>query len=166
MPYILEGVKNAKLLIDYNTKGEPWTRDKDLNQIGDFRTKVVADGGITTISRAIKALALGADYVMMGRVFAECKEACGVTIDERYKRMYYGQSSKEGQMDRFGKIKANPEGTAIWVDVTTNLDTFTTKFAAALRSAMSYCGAHNLEEFIGKVKYEYMSPVEFQAYNK
>ena len=169
MPYILEGIDNIKRHIRNHELSASFGgkhNNREIAAINGFRTKVVADGGITTISRAIKALAMGADYVMMGRAFAECKEACGVTLDDGYRRMYYGQSSKEGQMDRFGKVKANPEGTAIWVDVTTNLEEFTTKFAAALRSAMSYCGAHNLEEFIGKVKYEYMSPVEFQAYNK
>lgn len=176
MPWILEGIKNEKVLIDYNTKGEPWTRDKDFNQIGDFRTKVVADGGITNPSRAIKCLALGADYVMMGKAFAGCEEVADFqTIkyereshNEDYlkKTLYYGQSSELGQMDRFGKVKANPEGTDLWVPVTTTLKEFTDKFEAALRSAMSYCGAKTLNDFIGKVKYEYMSPDEFRAYNK
>lgn len=38
-------------------------------------TKVVADGGIDNIGKAIKCLALGADYVMMGRLFAQCEES-------------------------------------------------------------------------------------------
>jgi hypothetical protein len=50
--------------------------------------------------------------------------------------------------------------------VTTNLVEFTTKFAAALRSSMSYCNAKTLDEFIGKVKYEVMSSAEFNAFNK
>lgn len=41
------------------------------------RTKIIADGGINTLDKAIKALAIGYDYVMMGKCFAECKEACG-----------------------------------------------------------------------------------------
>lgn len=161
MPWILEGIKEVK---------------KEVCRYMPL-TKVVADGGITNSSRAIKCLALGADYVMMGKAFAECKEGGTATVrfynkDHKYpdeftaQHLYYGQSSKEGQLDRFGKIKANPEGTAVWVDVTTTLDEFTTKFEAALRSAMSYCGAKTLDDFIGKVKYEYMSPDEFKAYNK
>lgn len=42
--------------------------------------KVVADGGIDSIGKAIKCLALGADYVMMGRLFAQCKESTGKTF--------------------------------------------------------------------------------------
>lgn len=40
-------------------------------------TKVIADGGINTLDRAIKCLALGFDYVMIGKLFAQSVEACG-----------------------------------------------------------------------------------------
>lgn len=163
IPEILETINDIKVTLDWD---EDRGKHKKYNTNG-FRTKIVADGGITSISRAIKALALGADYVMMGKAFAECKE--GTTrpgIRGPKHNLYFGQSSEQGQLDRFGKIKANPEGTASLIEITTNLEELSTKFAAALRSAMSYCGAHNLEEFIGKVRYAYMSPVEFQAYNK
>ena len=165
IPYILEGIRLAKLKL--YSEG-----------IVEYKTKVVADGGINTIAKAIKCLALGADYVMMGKCFAECEEADnGIvqyfhtkdlegksTIEKQH--LYYGQSSKEGQLDRFGKIKSNPEGLAKWIPITTNLNEFADKFEAALRSAMSYCGARNLSDFIGKVNYEYMTPSEFSAFIK
>ena len=125
--------------------------------------KVIADGGITTISRAIKCLALGADYVMMGKAFAECNDINGKKVKKNH---YYGQSSPQGQLDRFGEVKSNPEGTDLWVPCTTNLAEFSTKFEAALRSAMSYTNARTLDEFIGKVRYDFMSPDEYRAYNK
>lgn len=151
MPWILEGIKEVK---------------KKIYWYGPL-TKIVADGGITNPSRAIKCLALGADYVMMGKAFAECEEASSHQRGNGENvTLYYGQSSEQGQIDRFGKVKANPEGTNLWVPVTTTLKEFTDKFEAALRSAMSYCGAKTLDDFIGKVKYEYMSPDEFRAYNK
>lgn len=40
-------------------------------------TKLIADGGINTFDRAIKCLALGYDYVMMGKIFAQSYIACG-----------------------------------------------------------------------------------------
>lgn len=40
-------------------------------------TKVIADGGIGWFDDIQKALVLGADYVMIGKMFAECEEACG-----------------------------------------------------------------------------------------
>jgi IMP dehydrogenase/GMP reductase len=42
-----------------------------------FETKVIADGGINTIDRMIKCLALGYDYVMVGKLFAKSDSACG-----------------------------------------------------------------------------------------
>lgn len=44
---------------------------------GKFWTKVIADGGIRGYADVIKALALGADYVMIGSVFAQCMESAG-----------------------------------------------------------------------------------------
>lgn len=149
--------------------------DSILEQ-GGVITKVVADGGIDTIDKAIKCLALGADYVMMGKCFAECEESGNGTVQYRYidnrskiiqkEHIYYGQSSKDGQLDRFGEIKSNPEGLSKWIPVTTSLTKFSDAFEAALRSAMSYCGAKTLDEFIGKVQYEYMSPSEYSSYIK
>lgn len=161
MAWILSCIKYIKKHRSFNTS---------------FRTKIVADGGVSTISKAIKCLALGADYVMMGKCFAECEEGTSgpfqyVIKDKAHKKLglehlYYGQSSEEGQMDRFGKVKSNPEGVAKWIPVTQTLKDFEDKFEAALRSAMSYCNAQTLQDFIGKVDYEIMSFAEFSAYNK
>ena len=61
--------KNAKTLRD--NLGEP-KFDESLFP------KIVADGGIRNYDHVIKALALGADYVMIGSVFAQCMESAGV----------------------------------------------------------------------------------------
>ena len=44
--------------------------------------KIVADGGIRNYDHVIKALALGADYVMIGSVFAQCIESAGIKINK------------------------------------------------------------------------------------
>ena len=124
---------------------------------------VIADGGVNTIDRAIKCLALGADYVMMGSMFANCKE---VDNYNEVKNEYYGQSSIQGQLDRFGEIRSNPEGLEKIVEINTTLNEVCSKFDAALRSAMSYCNAKTLEEFIGKPKIEYQTLKEFENYMK
>ena len=124
---------------------------------------VIADGGVNTIDRAIKCLALGADYVMMGSMFANCKE---VDNYDEVKNEYYGQSSIQGQLDRFGEIRSNPEGLGKIVEINTTLNEVCSKFDAALRSAMSYCNAKTLEEFIGKPKIEYQTLKEFENYMK
>jgi GMP reductase len=46
----------------------------------DFQTKIVADGGISNFDDINKALALGADFVMIGNLFARTEEACGREI--------------------------------------------------------------------------------------
>lgn len=130
-------------------------------------TKVVADGGINTISKAVKALALGADYVMMGKIFAQCEEACALKISEEQPfRQYYGQASEQGQIDRFGEVRNNPEGLETLVHIEHTLDSLATKFKDVLASACSYAGASNLKEFIGQVRWDVISKSEFNSFNK
>jgi len=155
LPYILQGIGDIKFYSKGKRKKYP---------------KVIADGGIDSVGKAIKALALGADYVMVGKMFAQCEDVAtsgAIRYNDGEKEvLYYGQSSEEGQLDRFGKIKSHPEGTSLWVPVTTTLKELSENFEAALRSTMSYCGAKTLDDFIGKVKYEYMTPTEFNSFNK
>jgi IMP dehydrogenase/GMP reductase len=129
--------------------------------------KTIADGGINTIDKAIKCLALGYDYVMMGACFAQCKEACGktTTLNGTTYRKYYGMASEQGQKDISGGVKKNPEGIMTYKEVNTTLEEFTKKFEASLKSAMSYTGAHNLSEF-KTTRWDIMSPEEFKAYYK
>lgn len=44
--------------------------------------KIIADGGFNNYDDIIKALALGADYVMCGKIFAQCEEACGEILQK------------------------------------------------------------------------------------
>lgn len=127
-------------------------------------TKVIADGGINTVAKAIKCLALGADYVMMGKLFAQCVEACG-EIAANGERLYYGMASELGQRD-LGNVGKNPEGISITVPITKTLNQFENEFESALRSAMSYVGARTLKEFGKKSIVEKQSIFEFNAYNK
>lgn len=173
MPWLLEGIKTTKHNISFYEQYTGHLGDYEwARKNKGFRTKVVADGGINTIAKAIKCLALGADYVMMGKCFAECEESIGEVYYTTFNgntvpcKLYYGQSSEQGQIDRFGKVKSNPEGTIKHIPVTTNLSEFCGKFEAALRSAMSYCNARTLNDFIGKVQYETMTHSEFDAYIK
>ena len=180
MPWLLEGITKIKgagyftAIVEKNGKlvPNPCLFKEYIAKNKGVVTKVIADGGINTIAKAIKCLALGADYVMMGKCFAECEEVNlerdAFIVNGAYKmhNRYYGQSSQQGQIDRFGTIKSNPEGTEKWVPITTNLSEFCGKFEAALRSAMSYCNARTLNDFIGKVQYETMTHSEFDAYIK
>lgn len=148
--YMLKGIKAAKHVIN-----DPKA------------TKIIMDGGISSIDRAIKCLALGADYIMMGRVFAQCEEACGYIVNKfPKKRAYYGMASEQGQIDLYGKVIKEPEGLLTHVEVNNTLERFEKQFEAALRSSMSYTGCHNLQEFRSNVEIEYQSIAEFKSYYK
>lgn len=130
-----------------------------------FCTKVVADGGIDSTDKIIKCLALGADYIMAGKIFAYCEEA-GELCDDQIHKQYYGQSSHMGQLDRFGKVVSPPEGTMVNIVSKYTLDTLLCEIEAALRSAMSYCDCITLGKFIGNVEIGRQSINEYMQYKK
>lgn len=131
-------------------------------------TKIVADGGINSIDKIIKCLALGADYVMIGEMFARCYEACSPINQSKefICREYYGQASEQGQIDRFGIIKSYPEGTAKEVVVENSMNNLITAIEASLRSAMSYCNCSSLKDFINNRYVRIQSIDEYRAYYK
>ena len=133
---------------------------------------IIADGGFGAFDRIIKALALGADYVMVGKLFAECEEACGDMFDEYKKndswteedkkylrwdeysgtyyiklREYYGMSTKRAQKETGRKTLHTSEGIAKYVYVNKTLAQWTENFTDYLRSAMSYTNSLTLDNF-------------------
>lgn len=152
LPWILNGISIAK---DYLPEDS-------------FITKVVADGGISDTAKIVKCLALGADYVMLGRVFAQCEEACGNKkyIDGKVFREYYGMASNQGQLDISGGITKHSEGISTLVPITTNLSEVCYDIESALRSAFSYTNSRNLKEFKENVQIDIQSMNEFKSYYK
>ncbi|NCA68300.1 MAG: hypothetical protein EOM87_09605, partial [Clostridia bacterium] len=121
---------------------------KLLNKkLNDHETKIVADGGFKTMSQIIKALALGADYVMLGSMLNSCADSAGRIVlhnDHHYKE-YYGMASKEG-MEKLGKTgHYAPEGKIVYNTITDKVSIFSENLAAYIRSAMSYCDAYTLD---------------------
>lgn len=150
MPYLLYNINK--------------TRKQRISE-NKFCTKVIADGGIDSIAKIIKCLALGADYVMCGKMFAYCEEAGNLCNDGIHKQ-YYGQASHMGQLDRLGKITSPVEGTISSIVSKYTLDMLCCDIEAALRSAMSYCDCVTLGEFIGNVETCRQSINEFVQYEK
>jgi IMP dehydrogenase len=108
--------------------------------------KLVADGGITEIGDIVKALGAGADAVMCGRLFANCEETCGPTMNG--KKVYRGMAS----VDSMKKIRdgslPTPEGRSIIIDEPmTTVEEVVSHIKGGLQSAFSYCNATNLKEF-------------------
>lgn len=139
--------------------------------------KIVADGGFKYIDQIVKALALGADYVMLGGILAKTEEACGQVLPsvgfERY-REYYGMSTGKAQHeinqaslykdDLF--LPKHPEGICKSVAIEYSVEDWTVDFEHALRSCMSYTGARDLNEFRGHVKWDTMTDSSFKSYIK
>ena len=131
--------------------------------------KIIADGGFSNFDQIIKALAIGADYVMLGKVFAMSEEACGEvvpTIEGKYMRRYYGMSTKKAQVEISGEATKTAEGIETLVPIKYTLAGWCDNFISYLRSAMSYCNSRTLIELKKNARIEQISTNSFQAYYK
>lgn len=131
---------------------EAWSA---LKQSG---TPIIADGGIRYTGDMVKALAAGADIVMMGSVFAGVEESPGDTIiyEGRKFKEYRGMGSigamaqAQGSSDRyFQDVEDNvkklvPEGIEGRVAYKGYLSEVVQQYTGGLRAGMGYCGAANL----------------------
>jgi IMP dehydrogenase len=117
---------------------------------------VIADGGIRYTGDMVKALAAGANMVMMGSVFAGVEESPGDTIiyEGRKFKEYRGMGSlgamSQGSGDRyFQDVEADikkyvPEGIEGRVAYKGNLSEIIYQYIGGLRSGMGYCGAKDI----------------------
>ena len=118
---------------------------------------VIADGGIRYTGDIPKALAAGADCVMLGSLLAGTKESPGETIiyEGRKFKSYRGMGSveamKKGSKDRYFQDveddikKLVPEGIVGRVPYKGELVESMTQFIGGLRAGMGYCGANSIE---------------------
>jgi len=119
---------------------------------------LIADGGIRYTGDMVKALAAGADCVMMGSVFAGTEESPGETIiyEGRKFKQYRGMGSlgamATGSSDRYFQDpeddvkKFVPEGIEGRVAYKGTLKEIVYQYVGGLRAGMGYCGAGNIEE--------------------
>jgi GMP reductase len=157
----------------------------------DTPAKIVADGGMQKYSDIIKAIALGADYVMLGSIINKCLESCGdnyfqvdpnqpeskVRIDtdqalERYNngkqvlKMFRGMSTKEVQKKWGNEKLKTSEGVVRYREVEYTLSQWVENFESYLRSAMSYCNARTLSDFVDNAEFNQITPNAFNRFNK
>ena len=107
---------------------------------------IIADGGIRNSGDAAKALAAGADLLMIGRLFAGAEESPSSRAGDTKK--YRGSASAESYEVQ-GKTASHraPEGDSYTVPYTGPVKNTVDMLAAGIRSACSYAGANNLNEF-------------------
>lgn len=147
---------------------------------------IIADGGMKNYSDMIKAIALGADYVMVGSLLNKCLESCGETrlfnhirinphsnvariafqLGFKITKVFRGMSTKEVQKNWGSEIIKTSEGVVRMRPVEYTLSQWRTNFEDYLRSAMSYTNCKTLEEFRGNVDLNVISEQSFQRFNK
>jgi len=114
---------------------------KDLNS----NVKIIADGGISTPGAMCKAIALGCDAVMFGRVLAGCEEAPGEVLkynSQRWKK-YCGSASFAVKQENKNYI----EGEESLVPYKGIVSKIVGEYKEGLQSSMSYLNSRTIEEF-------------------
>ncbi len=116
---------------------------------------VIADGGIKFSGDIVKAIAAGADVIMIGSLFAGCEESPGETeiYQGRSFKTYRGMGSlaamAKGSKDRYfqqDSKKLVPEGVEGRVPYKGLLSESVYQLIGGLRSGMGYCGCRTVEE--------------------
>jgi IMP dehydrogenase len=130
-----------------------------------YKIPVIADGGIKFSGDIVKALAAGADSVMIGSLFAGTEESPGETIiyQGRTYKYYRGMGSisamKQGSWERYfredetSQIKLVPEGIEGKVPHKGPLSSTVYQLVGGLKSGMGYAGARNLIELRKKARF-------------
>ena len=135
---------------------------KSLNK---KKIKIISDGGIKFSGDIPKALAAGADGIMMGSIFAGTKESPGkkFRIKGKLYKQYRGMGSigamSSGSANRYfqknykDKSKFVPEGVEGRVEYKGNVSKIIYQLQGGLRSSMGYIGAKNLNDIKNKAKF-------------
>jgi IMP dehydrogenase len=131
---------------------------------------IIADGGIKFSGDITKALAAGADSVMMGSLFAGTDESPGemVLYQGRSYKMYRGMGSveamKNGSKDRYGQedieleMKLVPEGIEGRVPYKGPISSSIYQLLGGLRAGMGYLGCRSLKELKEKSRFTRITP--------
>lgn len=124
---------------------------------------IIADGGITYSGDIVKALAAGADTVMIGSLFAGTNEAPGETIlyEGRTYKVYRGMGSveamKQGSADRYFQeeesSKMVPEGVVGRVPSKGPIADSVFQLVGGIKAGMGICGAKDIAELKQKAKF-------------
>ena len=133
--------------------------------IGNRKTSIIADGGIKFSGDIAKALAAGADAVMIGSLFAGTDQAPGKVIKKngKFYKSFRGMGSigamNKGSADRYFQIKQKniskyvPEGVEGYVKYKGKVDNIIYQLVGGLKSSMGYLGSKKVIDLRKKPKF-------------
>ncbi len=125
---------------------------------------IVADGGIRTPGDIVKALAFGADFVMVGGMLAGTRPTPGEPLRDANgnptHKVYRGMASKEVADDHLGGLTGwkTAEGVATKVPYREDEEEILADIIGGLRSGLTYAGANTIRELQRKLNYVLVSP--------
>lgn len=121
--------------------------------------RIIADGGIRNSGDIVKALAAGADFVMLGSILSGTDQTPGPILTspqgKKYKT-YRGMASKEAQFDWRGKHSSN-EGISTTVPYRGSVQHLLQDLDNGIRSGFSYSGAWNMDELHAKSQFVFQT---------
>ena len=128
-----------------------------------YQVPVIADGGIRVSGDIVKALAAGASTVMIGSLFAGCRESPALTFfrnNQKFK-LTRGMASLMANHERQLKDKSiekdlknyAAEGVEAVVPYRGSVGDLIHQFLGGVRSGFSYCGAKNIEDLWQKAEF-------------
>ena len=135
-----------------------------VDEANNHNIPVIADGGIRYSGDLAKAIAAGAEVVMMGSVLAGMDESPGefILYEGRQYKSYRGMGSlgamQQGSGDRYFQegaeaTKLVPEGIEGMVPYRGSVRNTIHQLMGGLRSSMGYCGAKNIKDFQRKAEF-------------
>lgn len=156
-------------------------------EYGNTHTKIIADGGFQKFADIIKAIGLGADYVMLGGIISKSLESSSTCykeedgeyveidksdalscMDKKLKvyKYFRGMSTKEVQKQWGSKQLKTSEGISKYNEVEYSISSWTENFSDYLKSCMSYSNIKDIKDFKGKADFRLITSEAFNRFNK
>jgi IMP dehydrogenase len=120
----------------------------------DRSAKIIADGGLRSSGDIVKAIAAGADFVMLGSLLAGTDESPGEKIITHggVQKEYRGMASKDAQIKWRGRYSSN-EGISTFIPYKGSVKTILEDLRNGIVSGFSYSGARSVVELQTKAKF-------------